>query len=446
MAPPGWGPIATVRLLTAGLIIAGALAHPSALHAHRSPGDDTLTTKYVVSGLRIIHRINPATRVVAVRLYLLGGTRQLTDSTAGIETLLLSTSQYGTQKFPGEEARRALGRTGSRIVIEGDADWTVFGFQALQSQLEPTWAVFADRVMHPSIVDTTLERARAHLRTSARLKWSSPEERIELMASRAAFQGHPYALDPWGTDSSLAALTAADLLRYEQEQMVTSRMLLVVVGNVDRARIESLVTATLGQLPAGNYVWSMPPSVARRPTSWMVDPRPQPTNYILGYFPGPPVTNADYPAFRLATYILSGRLFNSIRNAKGLSYAVGAPFLERAIPVGGVSASTPKPEEVIPLMLQEVSVLTVVPVSAYGLDRFVDELVLEDLSANATSAGQADQLARADLFQGDYHLAASYLKIMHRVKPEDIRRVAGQYMPAIQYAFIGDTARMSGKW
>jgi len=435
-----------MRLVSASLLLATALAHPGALHGNGTPAGDTLTAKYVVGGLRIIHRINPTTRIVAVRLYLLGGTRQLTDTTAGIETLLLRTSQYGTQKFPGDEARRALGRTGSRMLIEAEADWTVFGFLALQSQLEATWAVFADRLMHPSIVDTTLERARGRMRSAARRKWSSPEDRIELMASQAAFKGHPYALDPWGTDSSLARLTAAELVRYEQEQMVTSRMLLVVVGNVDRARVEALVTSTLGQLPAGSYVWSMPPSVPRRPTSWIVDPRPQPTNYILGYFAGPPVTSPDYPAFRLATYLLSGRVFNSVRNAKGLSYAAGAPFLERAIPVGGVSATTPKPEEVIPLMLQEVSVLTVVPVNPYGLDRFVDELVLEDLGSNATSSGQADQLARAELFQGDYHLASAYLKILHRVKPEDIRRVAGQYMPAIQYAFIGDTARMSGKW
>jgi zinc protease len=417
-----------------------------ALHASGGAESDTLTTKYVVQGLRVIHRINPTTQLVAVRLYLLGGTRQLTETTAGIETLLLSASQYGTQRFPGEETRRALGRTGSRVDIEAEADWTVFGFQALQGQLEATWAVFADRLMHPTLDDSTVGRARARLRGAARRRWASPEDRIDLMASETAFRGHPYALDPRGTDTSLAGLSAAEVARYQREQLVTSRMLLVVVGNVDRTRIESLVAATLGQLPAGSYVWSMPPPVPRRATNWMVDPRPQPTNYILGYFPGPPVTSLDYPAFRLATYLLSGRLFSSVRSAKGLSYDVGAPFLERAIPVGGVSATTQKPEEVIPLMLREVSVLTLVPVSPYGLDRFVDQLVLEDLSSNATSAGQADQLARAELFQGDYHLAAAYLKILHRVKPEDIRRVAGQYMPAIQYAFIGDTARMSGKW
>src|SRR2546426_3868349 len=56
----------------------------------RRPPRSTLfpyTTLFRSSGVRVIQRVNPATDVVAVRLYLLGGTRQLTERTAGIEAL-----------------------------------------------------------------------------------------------------------------------------------------------------------------------------------------------------------------------------------------------------------------------------------------------------------------------------------------------------------------------
>src|SRR3712207_9365111 len=64
-------------------------------------------------------------------------------------------------------------------------------------------------------------------------------------ADSLAFGGHPYALDPEGTDESLAALMVDQLRRYHAEQFVTSRMLLVVVGNVDRPTVERLVRGTL---------------------------------------------------------------------------------------------------------------------------------------------------------------------------------------------------------
>src|SRR5687768_10634306 len=50
---------------------------------------DSGTTSYEVAGIRVIHRFVTANEVVAANVYLLGGTRQLTPSNAGIEQLLL---------------------------------------------------------------------------------------------------------------------------------------------------------------------------------------------------------------------------------------------------------------------------------------------------------------------------------------------------------------------
>ena len=64
---------------------------------------------------------------------------------------------------------------------------------------------------------------------------------------------HPNALSATGTAESIEALTAVQLKQYQAQQFVTSRMLLVVVGNVDRAQVERLVRATIATLPRGTY-------------------------------------------------------------------------------------------------------------------------------------------------------------------------------------------------
>ena len=107
--------------------------------------------------------------------------------------------------------------------------------------------------------------------------------------------------------------------------MVTSRMLLVVVGNVERARIEKLVAPTLGTLPHGNYKWTPPPDPLARPADVVFVQRPLPTNYLLGYYAGPRSTSPDYQALRIATSVLSGRLFTeSPRAAQSHLRCVGA--------------------------------------------------------------------------------------------------------------------------
>jgi zinc protease len=408
---------------------------------------DSLSVSYAVSGLRVIQRTNRASDLVAVSLYLLGGTRQLTDSTAGIETLLLLASANGTEHYPEGRGGRAMARTGSVERLEPDVDWTVFGFVTLQPEVDSAWSVFADRLMHPTLTEEGVRRAREGLRASVRQRYADPDERIRIIADRVTFAGHPYALDPEGTEVSLTKLTAEDLGAYARAQLVKSRMLLVVVGNIERARVESLVTATIGRLPPGDYKWTLPPPVPRQKQSnWLIEARALPTNYMLGYFTGPAASSNDYIAFKVATGLLSSQLFETIRVEHSLSYAAYSPFLERAVAVGGLYASTPEPERVLPMMYDQIRLLQRERIDRVALHRFTNQYVLEYLAQSGTVLGQTDLLARAELYFGDYRLTDKYLLQLRRVSPEDIYKAVERYMLNIQWAYMGDTVRMAGAW
>lgn len=432
-------------LLGALLLVRGREAGVSR-RAPARPEPDTLTIAYDVSGLHVIHRLNRATDVVAVRLYLLGGTRQLTEATAGIEALLLQSSAYGTDRYAGEEARRAMARTGSVVALDAGADWSVFGFTGLGQDLDAAWDVFAERVMHPSLTPEAVDQARGKLVTRAHLRYTDPDERIQMLATQALFPNHPYALDPWGTETSLAGITPERLQTYARAQLFTSRMLLVIVGNVERAHAESLVTATLGQLPHGDYHWSLPPPAPDVRAHWLVEHRAIPTNYMLGFFTGPPATERGYWAFRVATALLSSEIHHTVRTQRSLSYAAYAPFIDRAVPIGGVYASTPKPDQVLPLMLDAVRTVQREELEYFDLERFLDSYTFDYLEENATAADQADFLARAELYLGSYRRGEEFIKRLRSVTPRDIVLVASTYMSKIQYAYLGDTTRMRGRW
>jgi len=406
---------------------------------------DSLTAVYEASGVRIIQRCSPASDIVAVRLYLLGGTQQLTDRTAGIEALLLRASGLGTEQFPGADAHDAMDRTGSIVTVEPELDFTVFGFTGLVGDVDAAWSVFADRLVHPTLAERDVARARAKLLSEARRRYTEPDARLTAIAMQALFRSHPYALDPEGTETSLAGLTVEDVKTYAREQIVTSRMLLAIVGNVTRAHAESLVTATLGRLPRGSYRWTLPQPPARAKPRWLIEHRLIPTTYLLGLFAGPPPTSHSYWAFRVAT-ALSSELHHVIRSERGLSYAAFAPYRDGAIPVGGAYVSTPKPDKALMLMIDQIRELRDQPLDYFGLSRFIDSFGFDYLAENATSAGQADFLARAELYLGGYQHGDEFSKRLHSVSPDDILRVAGQYMAAIQYAYLGDTTRMHGHW
>jgi zinc protease len=401
---------------------------------------------YTVSGVHVIQRFTPATEVVAVDLYLEGGVQQLTASTAGVEELWVRASQYGTARYPGTSSRRAFARTGSQWVVDPTTDWTMVGFRGVVDQFDSTWAVFVDRVIAPTLDSAAVALVRDRMAREVRLRGLTPDGVAHHLADSLAFEGHPYALSPSGTESSLAELTPDVVRRYVREANVASRLLLVVVGNIPRARLEPLVAATLGTLPAGSYVWAPPPDVPRRPSSITLVPRVAATNYILGYFAGPSVRSPDYPAFEIATEMLSARLGYAIRYKTSLSYSAYAPYEDRAIATGGLYASTTSPALVIALMRLQLDSVRHGHYPGYLLDKFEKQFAAGIIIRNETNEAQAETLARAQLFEGDYRKASSALAVLRHVSPGDVTRVATRYMRDIQFVYVGDTTRARHEW
>ncbi|MGZ8491769.1 MAG: M16 family metallopeptidase [Gemmatirosa sp.] len=403
---------------------------------------DTNTTSFEIGGLPIILRRVTSNEVVAANLYLLGGTRQVPAEHAGLEPFLLEASERGTAAYPREQLREKMARLGSLIGVDPDHDWTTFALRSTTTTFDSTWAIFADRLMRPALDSGEVELLRGQLLSGVRQRRDSPDAQLEYLADSLAFAGHSYGIAPSGTEASLRRITLADLRKYRQEQMVTSRMLLVVVGDVDRARLERLVTATLATLPKGSYQWTAPAPPAARPSGVAVERRELPTNYLLGYFPGPSAASADYYPLRIATAVLSGRFFAEIRSKRNLSYAVHAPFVDRAVATGGVYVTTVDPRTTLSLMREELRNLQEGWITPRGLDQLRQQFITEYFLDNETNADQANFLARAQLYRGDWKRAASFVDELRAVTPDDVRRVARQYLHDLRLAYIGDPSKL----
>jgi zinc protease len=404
---------------------------------------DTGTSSFDVNGLHVILRRNTANDVVAANVYLLGGVQQLTPATQGIESFLLASSERGTKHFQGETARSLTARLGVTIVAEPSEDWTLFGFTGVRATFDSCFMILADRLMAPTLDSMEVERVRSRILTGLRLAANTPDPIINHLADSLAYVGHPYGFTPEGTEATIQSITVGQLRRYQSSQMVTSRMLLVVVGNIDRPRLEQLVQQTLGQLPKGSYAWAAPRPPSSATKTLLVQEAQLPTNYILGYYAGPPAQSADYDALRVATAVLSGRFFTEIRSRRNLSYEVEAPFVERAIATGGVYVTTVAPDTTLAIMRAEIDRLQQELIDPRGLERLVQQFITDYFLKNETNSDQATFLARAQLYHGDYRAAGRFVENLRQVKPDDVRRVARQYMHDFRFVYLGNPGRLS---
>ncbi|MBX3174186.1 MAG: insulinase family protein [Gemmatimonadaceae bacterium] len=428
--------VAALALCSLARVVTGQAATPA---ASRAPAAETSeTTRFDVDGIRVIHRQTSNALVVA-NLYLLGGTSLATPATAGLEPLLLGVTERGSAKYPGEQLRRALARTGSEIGVVPHEDWTVYALRTTNTQLDSAWSVYTDRLLRPTLAQEDFTFVRDNLLSGLSQRVDSPEAQLEYLADSIAFVGQPYGLSPVGTEQSIAGLSLAHLAAFHKQHLVKSRLLLVVVGDVSRERLERMLRTSLATLPAGDYTWSSPSTGAERPGSNVViEPRRLPTNYILGWWEGPPANHADVPALRVASAILSGRLFGEIRSRRNLTYAVEARFRDRAVTSGGLYVSTTRPDTTLALMRNEIRNLSTVTLPTEALAPLISQFLTEYFLDNETSGAQADFLARAELYRGDYRAAERFVADLRAVTGDDVRRVVGQYMKGVRFAYIGD--------
>ena len=172
---------------------------------------DTGTLRFEVDGVRIIHRQTNNNLVVA-NLYLLGGVQLATPQTAGLETMLLEISERGSARYPGDQLRRAMARTGSEIGVVAHPDWTVFGLRTTTDHLDSTWSIYTDRLMRPALQPADIEFVRENRAAALDQRSDSPDALLEYLADSVAFVGHPYGLSPVGTSASVRAITREQML------------------------------------------------------------------------------------------------------------------------------------------------------------------------------------------------------------------------------------------
>ena len=404
---------------------------------------DTGTVRFDVDGVRVIHR-RTTTGLVVANLYLLGGVRLVTPATAGIEPMLLEVTERGTTGFPGDSLRRAMAHTGSAIGVVPHEDYTVYALRTTRAQLSPAWRIYADRLLRPTLREADVAFVRDQRVAGLAQIADDPDALLESLADSVAFAGHPYGLSPVGTAASVGRLTREQLVAFHRERMVRSRLLLVVVGDVDRATLEGLVRRSFSTLPVGDYQWTLPePTGTLSGSGLHVVSQRLPTNYILGWWSGPPAASSDLPALRVATAILSGRLFAEVRSRRNLTYAVEARLRDRALVSGGLYVTTTRPEETLRIMREELRNLQTYTIKTEALAPLIQQFLTEYFLDNETSGAQADFLARAELYRGDFRAGDRFIAELQAVTGEDVRRVAQQWMTRLRFTYIGNPQQVN---
>ena len=147
----------------------------------------------------------------------------------------------------------------------------------------------------------------------------------------------------------------AEAKAYYRSLLETSRLVLVVVGDIDVAVFQKQATASFGKLPKGNYVAKSVSKIAFTEPSLDVSQRALPTNYVKGTFLAPSLADPDYYAMRVAITMLQSRVNQEVRVKRNLSYAPNAEMDNNLANTANIYVTAVDANQAVSVMLAEIA-------------------------------------------------------------------------------------------
>jgi zinc protease len=425
------------RVLT--VLFALALAFP-VLGRAQDEARGPVVSEFSAAGIPVIYKPIEANEVIAVRLYLRGGSANLTAETAGIENFMTAAATRGTEKYSRDEFAARSAATGTAIGGNANPDYTVITLQAVSEHWDEAWDLFTQAALHPTFPAEEVGLVRDQIVNQLKGRLDNPDAYLALLANEQFYAGHPYAIDPLGTVEAVEAIGPEDLSRWHEQRLTKGNLLLVVVGNVPRDDVERKIEAAFGDLPVTGSAPNPVPEI--RPTDSRVEvtERELPTNYIRGQFVSPDPGHPDFPAMQVATDILSDRFFEEVRTKRNLSYAAFAGLSQRRANYGLVYVTAVEPDTTLTVMLHEIDRLKTEPITDERLAENVNVFLTQYWLAQETNMGQAATLGAFEIVGGGWEKAADFVEGVRNVTPADIQRVAETYMKDMQFVVIGNPA------
>jgi zinc protease len=402
-----------------------------------------LVTEFDVNGLKVIIKRRASSPTVSANLFFRGGVQNITEKNAGIESLLLSVASEGSKSFPRPLLRKELSRTGSSIGGGSSLDYSVLSLASTRQNFERSWQIFTDIAINPAFSNEDFQRIRSQILTGLQSQNDEPEGYLQVLKNKAVFANHPYANSPNGTAETVNALSINDLTSYHKQMMQTSKMLFVIVGDVDPNDLKMKITKSFGKLPRGNYKQTPLPQIAFTKPTLDITSRELPTNYIQGEFSAPGLDNPDYYAMRVATTILRERIFDEVRVKRNLSYAPNADMNELNANTGNIYVTAVDANKSVGIMLDEIKRIQTETVDERTISGVRGGFLTSYFLGQETNSAQAAEIARYELIGGGWRNSLNFLEEVNKITPEKVKEVSAKYIKNLRFVVLGNPAAVN---
>lgn len=382
--------------------------------------------------------------IVEILTVFKGGVQNYPANKAGIENLAIrALTECGTKKEDKNSFKNKLEILGAEISGTAGMDFSTVTLNCIKSDLDSVWPLYVYALTIPLFDTTEFARIKQDAISGLKSQASQPDFAISKMAKEAAFKGQDYAKSPSGEEATVSLLTAEEAKTYYASILTRSRMVIVIVGELERGMIEKMVSQLTASIPAGRPVKLTRYSYVPAKNTFSDQKKGLATNYIQGVTSAPQPGSPDYDAFLIAMNIFYARQFLEVRTNNGLSYAPQTRFNGGLSPYTSIQVTTTNPDKYIKVM---TSLLNKTHEEGFMTDEVKDSKTIYVTSfyyRMETNSAQAASLASNEVLFNDWHRSITLNEDLKKVSVAEVNKAFNKYVKDITWVYQGDTSKVT---
>ncbi|MDQ2747600.1 MAG: insulinase family protein [Acidobacteriota bacterium] len=394
----------------------------------------------------------PDVRSATLGFFFRQGSRHEPDELNGISHFIEHAVFKGTPRRTALQIAVETDRLGGSLDAFTMHEETGFAIKVVDVQLEKAFDLLADMLVNPIFDEKELKREQKVIIEEIKMTEDSPEDILGEIFNAKLFPNHPLGLSIAGTPKTVRTFNHETTRKYHAETFNAGNLIITAAGNVEHAQIVELADRFFGgQLKVKNRrpkTKNQKPELAA-PIVIKKNNNLEQAHIIIAAPFVDAKSERRYAADVLANALgggTSSRLWQKIREEKGLAYSVGASaamYQDCGVFQIYAGTSPSQAEQVLDISIKELHKIVKNGITGAELDLQKEQTVAAILLGLEDSSVRAGTLARLEMVHGRQISLEETLEKIEAVSLEEVQAIAREFFQTEKIA-VGALGNLNG--
>jgi predicted Zn-dependent peptidase len=371
----------------------------------------------------------PHVRSVSIGVWLARGSRHEPQEQSGIAHFVEHMLFKGTSTRSAEDIAQAIDSIGGQMDAFTAKEYASYYIKVLDEHLPLAVEVLADIVMRPAFSRDDIEREKKVVLEEIKMVEDTPDDLVHELFTENFWANHPLGRPILGTKDTVESLTADGLRRYFSSAYSAPNLIIAATGNMQHEQVRDLVLRAFEGVPLTTEpLDEAPPRVV--PRIVVRNKELEQSHVCLGTASYRQDHEDRYSSYVLNTILggsMSSRLFQNVREKRGLAYAVFiglSAYRDAGSMTIYAGCANDAVGELIDVVIAELRRIKDEPLPDSELRRAKDHLKGSLMLNLESTSSRMSHLARQEIYFDRQFGLDETLEGVERVSIDDIQRVA----------------------